>query len=205
MKVASLRSLHASTLVTQFILVAILLTSVPNAVQSVSAATKGFTIDPTHSWVVFKVKHKNVGYAFGRFNEMAGTVKFDEAEPASSSLQITIKTASIDTGNEGRDRHLRSGDFFDVKQFPVMTFKSTSAKKTGDKTYALTGNFMLKGVTKSITVSVEHVGTATGPRGTTMGAISTFKIKRSDYGIDYMPGGLGDEVEITMALEAKGR
>ena len=205
MKLASSRSLHASTLVTQFILAAILLTSVPNAVQSVSAAAKTYTIDQTHSWVVFKVKHKNVGYAFGRFNEMAGTVKFDEAEPASSSLQITIRTASIDTGNDGRDKHLRSPDFFDVKQFPVMTFKSTSAKKTGDNTYALTGNFMLKGVTKSITVSVEHVGTAPGPRGTTIGAISTFKIKRSDYGIDYMPGGLGDEVEITMALEAKGR
>ena len=205
MKIENFKGLHGPTHVTQFVLAAILLTSVPSAVQSVSAAAKNFKIDPVHSFVTFKVKHKHVGYVFGRFNEMSGTVKFDEAHPATSSLQFTIRTASIDTANDTRDKHLRGPDFFDVKQFPVMTFKSKSTQKTRDDTYAVTGDLSIKGVTKSITAPVEHVGTATSPRGTTTGALCTFKIKRSDYGITYGLGSLGDDVEITVALEANGK
>ena len=205
MKLQSLRSLHASKPVTHLILAAMLLAFVPNATPSASAAAKDFAIDGTHSWMIFKVKHNNVSYAFGRFNKIAGAVKFDEAQPASTSLQITIETASIDTAHAGRDKHLRGPDFFDVKQFPVMTFKSKSAKKTGDNTYAITGNLTVKGVTKSIVVPVEQIGTVTNARGTTTGALATFKIKRSDYGISYGLGGLGDEVEITMSLEAKAK
>jgi polyisoprenoid-binding protein YceI len=181
------------------------MTSLPYALSPVWAAAKDFKVDAGHSFVTFKVKHKNVGYAFGRFNKMSGTIKFDEAEPAATSLQFTIETASVDTANEGRDKHLRGPDFFDVKQFPVMTFKSKSAKKTGDKLYALTGELTLRGVTKSITAPVEHVGIATSPRGTSTGALCTFKIKRSDYGMTYGLGSLGDWVDITVALEANGK
>lgn len=119
------------------------------------------------------------------------------------SLEITIKTASVDTANAKRDQHLRGPDFFDAKQFPVMTFKSKSVKKTGDKTYSMTGELMAKGVKKTITVPVEHTGTGQSRGGKTLvGALSTFKIKRSDYGIDYMLGGLSDEVELIISIEA---
>ena len=136
-------------------------------------------------------------------SEISGTVRFDADQPTQSSLEITIKTASIDTANKKRDQHLRGPDFFDAKQFPVMTFKSKSVKKTGDKTYSMTGELMAKGVKKTITVPVEHTGTGQGRGGKTLvGALSTFKIKRSDYGIDYMLGGLSDEVELIVSIEA---
>ena len=172
-------------------------------VSAVQAAPADFEIDGVHSTVLFKIKHMNVGYAFGRFNEKSGTVKFDALDPAQSSMAITIQTASVDTANSNRDQHLRGPDFFDAKQFPVMTFKSASVKKTGEKTYDMTGELMIKGVKKTVTVPVEHVGTAEGRGGKTLvGAIAIFTIKRSDYGIDYMMGGLGDEVQITVAIEA---
>lgn len=172
-------------------------------VSGVQAAAENLEIDAVHSTVLFKIKHMNVGYNFGRFNEISGTVRFDADQPTQSSLEITIKTASIDTANKKRDQHLRGPDFFDAKQFPVMTFKSQSVKKTGDKTYSVTGELMAKGVKKKITVPVEHTGSGQSRGGKTMaGALSTFKIKRSDYGIDYMMGGLSDEVELIVAIEA---
>ena len=170
----------------------------PNAL----AAPRDFSIDAVHSTVLFKVKHMNVGYAFGRFNQFSGTVKFDTANPAQSAMEITVKTASVDTANKKRDQHLRGPDFFDAKQFPVMTFKSKSVRKTGERTYGMTGELVVKGVKKTITVPVEHIGTGQGRGGPIVGAISTFTIKRSDYGINYMLGGLGDEVEIIAAIEA---
>ena len=167
------------------------------------AAPQTLEVDAVHSTVLFKIKHMNVGYNFGRFNEVSGKVYFDADEPAQSSLEITIKTASVDTANAKRDQHLRGPDFFDAKQFPVMTFKSKSVKKTGDKIYSMTGELMAKGVKKTITVPVEHTGTGQSRGGKTLvGALSTFKIKRSDYGIDYMLGGLSDEVELIVSIEA---
>lgn len=172
-------------------------------VPRVQAATQTLEIDAVHSTVLFKIKHMNVGYNFGRFNEISGKVAFDADQPTRSSLEITIKTASVDTANQKRDQHLRGPDFFDAKQFPVMTFKSKSVKKTGDKTYSMTGEMMAKGVKKTITVPVEHTGSGKSRAGKTMaGALSTFKIKRSDFGIDYMLGGLSDEVELIVAIEA---
>jgi polyisoprenoid-binding protein YceI len=171
--------------------------------STAQGAPQTLEIDAVHSTVLFKIKHMNVGYNFGRFNELSGKVHFDADQPEQSSLEITIKTASVDTANAKRDQHLRGPDFFDAKQFPVMTFKSQSVKKTGDNTYSMTGELMAKGVKKTITVPVEHTGTGQGRGGKTLvGALSTFKIKRSDYGIDYMLGGLSDEVELIVSIEA---
>src|SRR5690606_12310475 len=98
--------------------------------------------------VIYRIKHMDVAYHYGRFNEFAGTFLLNADSPADSSVEITIQTASIDSGNEGRDKHLRSPDFFNVEQFPTATFSSTSVRKTGDTTYEVTGDFTLNGTTK---------------------------------------------------------
>lgn len=168
------------------------------------AASETFTIDASHSSIVFRVKHLNVSYFFGRFNEMAGMFTFDPENPSTSALRMEVKTESVDTNNKGRDNHLRGPDFFNAKQFPSLTFKSTKFEKTDvANVYKLTGEFSLHGVTKEITVDVEHTGSGKSNErfGYRIGFLTTFSIKRSDFGMNYMPDLLGDEVQITVSLE----
>lgn len=165
-------------------------------------AAETFKVDATHSSVVFRVKHMGVSYTYGRFNDVAGAFSIDEGHPAESGFDITVKSASIDTESDSRDNHLRSPDFFNVKQFPEITFKSKSVKKSGE-IYKVTGDLTLLGVTKSITIDVEHIGTAEHPRsGNAISGVETvFTIKRSDYGMTYGLGGVGDEVKLMVSLE----
>jgi len=118
-------------------------------------------------------------------------------------VAIEIKTDSIDSNNPDRDAHLKSDSFFDVKQFPKATFTSTSVKKAGDKKFSVTGDLALHGVTKPVTVEIENVGKGKGMKGGELaGFFGTFTIKRADFGINYMPDGLGDEVAVTVSVEA---
>lgn len=168
--------------------------------RAAAAEAKTYEIDASHSAVVFKIKHVGVAYSHGRFNDFAGSFKLDSANPSGSSLMVTVKAASIDTANEKRDQHLRSPDFFNTAQFPEITFKGTqfAAMEGGFK---VTGDMTMKGVTKSITVDLKHIGTADTKFGPRSGYETTFTIKRADYGINYMPEGLGDEVTLTISLE----
>jgi polyisoprenoid-binding protein YceI len=182
------------------------ITALPTAYASqpekAAAAPGVFSVDTTHSSLIYKIKHQDVAYFYGRFNDVNGAFKLDPASPESGSVDMTVKADSVDTGNKKRDDHLRSQDFFSAKEFEKITFKSTSVKKSGENTFDVTGDFTMHGVTKQITVPVEFTGAATGRRGQIAGIHTTFTIKRSDYGMDFMQGkGLGDEVTITASLE----
>ncbi len=165
-----------------------------------------FTIDNAHSFALFKVNHLGASYAYGQFSAIAGKISFDAAKPEGNSVEVTIKTESVNTHNEMRDRHLKSPDFFNAKEFPEMTFKSTGWKKTGDKTYDVTGDLTINGKTKSITVPVEHVGDGKNPRGQELtGFHTTFTIDRTEFGMNYgvaESGGLGKNVDVTFSVES---
>jgi polyisoprenoid-binding protein YceI len=165
------------------------------------AAADTFKIDPVHSSVVFSVTHLGVTNFYGRFNDIKGTVVLDKADPSKSSVDLTIPVESVDTKNEKRDQHLKSPDFFNAKQFPVMTFKSKKIEGSGDA-FAVTGDFTLHGVTKPLTLEVKKVGEGKGMEGEIRaGGETHFTIKRSDHGMDFMQGPLGDEINIIVSLE----
>ncbi len=162
-----------------------------------------YKVDKTHSSITFRIKHFRASYCYGRFNQVKGSFDFDPAAPESMSLEIEAKAKSLDTNDSKRDKHLKSPDFFNAKEFPKMTFKSTSVKKLEDKLFEMTGDMTLLGTTKSITVQLEHVGSGKGMGDSYLtGFVTTFKIKRSDFGMDFMVGkALSDEVEVTVAIE----
>lgn len=165
-------------------------------------AADTYKIDSVHSHVIFKIKHLDVGYQYGRFNKMTGTVMVDEKNPAMSSVNLTIDANSVYTGHPKRDAHLRSPDFFDVKQFPTITFKSTQITKMG-KDYKVTGHLTMHGVKKPLTVILKKTGEGPGMgQGEwRMGGEAAFAVKRSDFGITYMPKGLSDKVTLMVSFE----
>jgi polyisoprenoid-binding protein YceI len=161
-----------------------------------------WNIDSVHSSIIFRILHQNAAYFYGRFNDVGGTISWDDASPTASSFNVEIKTASVDSKNPGRDKHLKSASFFNTEQFPTATFKSNSVKAAGENKVEVTGDFTLNGVTKPLTATVEKTGQGKGQRGEVIGFESVFTLKRSDFGITFMPGGLGDEVKIFASFEA---
>ena len=184
-----------------------------NVPVPVPAAAGDYAIDAGHSFVMFKVGHLGMGQAYGQFRTVAGDFSWNPEKGAEMKVKLTIDAASVDTNHEGRDKHLRGADFFSVKEYPEITFTSTSAQGLkriglgGDKSKVggpiqLKGDLTLHGVTKEITVKVEPVGAGTDPWGKERaGFEGTFTIDRMDYGIDYMPDGLGKEVTVMFAFE----
>ncbi len=166
-------------------------------------AADTFTVDPVHSSLIFRVKHFNVGHIYGRFNQYSGSFAFDERNPADCKLDIEVRIDSIDTANADRDKHLKGPDFFNAKEFPAMTFKATRMKAADEKTYDVTGDLTIHGVTKPVTVKLERLGTAKDPRSgkPRTGWETTFSINRSDFGMKYGVPAIGDEVRITVAIE----
>jgi polyisoprenoid-binding protein YceI len=170
-------------------------------------AADALKIDGAHSNVNFEIRHL-VSTVTGSFDDFEGAIQFDKANPAQSSVDFTIQTASIDTGNDKRDGHLRTPDFFDAEKNPQITFKSKRiAKKSGD-TYDVTGDFTMRGVTKEITIPVTYLGSVKGQRGETHGFKTTFTLNRKDYGVGWnreVETGtwlLGDDVDVRISLEA---
>ncbi len=160
-----------------------------------------FTVDPVHSSVIFGINHMGVTTFYGRINGPTGEFHLNHATPETSSFIVSVKAENVDTNYEGRDQHLKSGDFFDAKQFAEITFKSTAVTRTGKSTFAVTGLLTLHGVTKSIDIVVEHIGTRDTPRGVKSGFTANFTIKRSDFGMTFMAGALGDEVTLMIGIE----
>lgn len=172
------------------------------AIAASAGAAESYKVDTVHSSVVYKVKHMNASYAFGRFNDVQGTFAFDSADPAQSKFDFTIKTDSIDTGNQGRDGHLKGPDFFNARQFPTISFKSSEVKSAGENAYEVAGKLTLHGVTKDVTVKIENTGSGAGPRGGKIsGLYSEFTLKRSDFGMKNMVGPIGDDVTVMVSLE----
>ena len=167
-----------------------------------------WVIDGSHSTVNFSVRHMMLSTARGQFEKFTGTVHFDEAHPANSTVDVTIDAASINTKDEKRDGHLKSPDFFDVATFPGLAFKSKSVKVIDDNSAKLTGDLTIKGVTKEVTLDVEYHGQQKSPWGTTSAGFSaTTKINREDWGLTYNAvletGGVlvGKDVKIELDIE----
>ena len=164
-----------------------------------------YNIDTVHSSILFRAKHMGVAYFYGRFNEFSGNITLNESDISKSKVEFEVKSASVDTANEKRDQHLRSSDFFSVKQFPVIAFKSinVSAKAEKENMLEVTGEFDLHGVKKTITIDVEITGKKTIPQtGEVIGFHTTFDIKRSDYGFNFGMEGVNDDIQIIVSVEA---
>jgi len=165
-------------------------------------AADTYKVDPAHASFVFRIKHLDVSYVYGRFDKVAGAFDADEANPDAIKFDITVQAASVDTNVPQRDTHLKSSTFFDVKEFPTLTFKSSSVKKADEKKYDVTGDLTIHGVTKTVTVPMEYVGkSSSGPMGNRAGWATTFTINRSDYGMNGLMGPVGDEVTIMVSFE----
>ncbi len=180
-------------------------TSSPPAIAP-AAVPVTYTVDSVHSSTVFSTTHLGVSRFYGRFNKVGGTFTVDSDKPENSKVSIEIDIGSIDSNHKGRDDHLRGPDFFDVKQFPTATFESKTVTKAGDKNWKVVGDLTLHGTTKSVTIPMEQTGTGKGREGEALiGFHGTFKINRSDYGIQFMKGGLGEEVTLIVSVEAAAK
>lgn len=171
-------------------------------VANAPAQAGAFKVDGAHSGTHFSIQHLGVSRVYGRFNKVEGSFLIDKDKPEASSFSVTIPVDSIDTNNEGRDKHLKTPDFFSVKEFPSITFVSKSVKKTGENTYEVTGDFTLRGQTKPLTLTVKDGGVGKGMRGGEVAGVETsVTFKRSDYGMNFMVGPVGDEVTVMVSLE----
>jgi polyisoprenoid-binding protein YceI len=177
------------------------------AAAGTATAADTFLIDTPHSEATFQVRHF-VTKVRGRFNDFGGTILIDRANPGASTVNVVIKTASLDTAHPGRDKHLRSPDFFDVEKFPEITFQSTKIASKGGDRYDVTGTLTMHGVTKEITVPVSFLGFMGSGPNEKAGFSADLTLNRKDYGIVWNraldAGGtvLGDEVFITINVEA---
>jgi polyisoprenoid-binding protein YceI len=172
-------------------------------------ATQRWNIDPSHSGVHFTVRHLVISKVRGSFGKWQGTVDFDAQNPAASKVAVRIDAASIDTGEEKRDGHLRSADFFDVEKFPELTFTSTKVEKSGDSEYRVTGDLTIHGVTRPVTLAAEFEGNGKDPWGNErIGFSASTSVNRKDFGLTWNQaletGGVlvGEKIEIALDVQA---
>ena len=169
---------------------------------------ESFKIDKAHSQAEFKIRHM-MSNVTGRFNDFDATIDLNRSNPAASKVEFTIQSASINTANDNRDKHLRSADFFEVEKYPTIKFKSTKIASTGTDQYDVTGNLTIRDVTREVTVPVTFLGFAKDPWGKERAGFELeTKLNRKDYGLNWNKaldqGGflLADDVKISIAIEA---
>jgi polyisoprenoid-binding protein YceI len=168
-----------------------------------------WNLDPAHSVAEFKVKHMMISNVKGSFNGLSGVLQLDETDYTHSTVEVSIPVASLKTGDDQRDGHLKSADFFDVEKFPTLSFKSTNIDSTGGADYAVTGDLTLHGVTRPITIAVEDVSQPSkDPWGNLrIGFSGTTKVNRKDFGLTWNSaleaGGVlvGEDVTITLEIQ----
>jgi polyisoprenoid-binding protein YceI len=178
-------------------------------IEGVTAPVAGaWEVDPNHTQLQFIARHMMVAKVRGKFEKWDIKLEIGE-RPEDSSVTAVIDTASLNSGVDDRDNHLRSGDFFDVEKYPVMTFKSTKIERTGDNTFQVTGDFTIRDVTKPLTFDVEYEGAWADPWGGTRIAFSgKTEIEREDWGVSWNvaleAGGwlVSKKVQIEVDLEA---
>ncbi len=165
-------------------------------------------LDPAHTVVSFTGRHMMITKVRGIFKGVTGTIDFDEANPAGSHVEVSIPAASIETGMEPRDNHLRSADFLDAETHPTLTFASTGIAPSGDR-WAIKGDLTIRGVTRSVILLGEALGIVTGMDGRRhAGFEATTKIRRSDWGLTWNvgleSGGwlVSDEIAIDLEVAA---
>ncbi|MFF2810071.1 YceI family protein [Streptomyces sp. NPDC058000] len=153
---------------------------------ALAALTGDYTIDPAHSSIGFTVRHAMVTNVRGSFGEHEGVLTLDGSNPAASAARIDVKIASIDTGIADRDGHLKSPDFFDAEQFPLMTFRSSAVEQLDSETYRLTGDLTIKDVTRPLAIDLEFNGAATDVYGAQrVGFEGSAEILRSEWGLTW--------------------
>ncbi|MEY2424463.1 MAG: hypothetical protein QOI61_35 [Actinomycetota bacterium] len=167
-----------------------------------------FAIDASHSAAAFTVRHLVVAKTRGRFTDFAGDIHIAD-NPLDSSVEVTIQAASINTGDDTRDNHLRSPDFLDVEKYPTLTYKSTGVRHVKGSKFVLDGELTIAGVTKSVSLELEYEGTVAHPQaGVRSGFTASTKINREDFGLTYNQvletGGVlvGKEISIEIEVEA---
>ena len=169
---------------------------------SAPAAVETYKIDPVHSSVGFTIRHFFTNVP-GTFTKFSGTIVVDRANLENSTVEARIEVASVDTRNGMRDDDLRSDKFFSAVKLPVITFKSTSWKKTGEDTYDVTGNLTIRDVTKEVVLKTKSLGFGPGMKGAMLsGWEASTTLNRNDFGITAYPKVLGDDVAVTITIEA---
>ncbi len=172
------------------------------AIAAQGRAADTYKIDPVHSSVLFRAKHVNTGYVWGRFKDVSGTFVLDEADVSKSSFTVEIPVASIESNNEKRNAHLKSPDFFNAAQYPNISFKSTSVKKGEGNSLEVSGDLTLHGVTKPLLLTVNLVGTGEFPPGTHRAGLDVnFSVKLSDFQIKGLPGAVDDDIHLIVDTE----
>lgn len=169
-----------------------------------------YKIDPAHSSAQFIVRHMMITNVRGGFRSVQGMIEYDSADPRQSRVDVVIDANSINTGDEQRDTHLKSGDFLDTAKYPAITFKSTKITPGGQGEWKIAGDLTIHGITKPVTLNAEGpTPEAKDPFGNTrIGASATAKIKRSDFGLTWNPavetGGIlvGDDLKIELDISA---
>ncbi|HLT07014.1 MAG TPA: YceI family protein [Cyclobacteriaceae bacterium] len=169
-------------------------------ISSTAIAQATWKVDNAHAKLTFSTVHLGISDVAGLFNEFDATIVAAEDDFSDATFELTVKVASIDTEVGMRDDHLRSPDFFEVKKYPEMTFKSTSIKKTGQDRYALTGDLTIRDITKPVTMDLWYRGTIENPqsKAPTAGFQVTGTIKRSDFNVGpkFPAAMISDEVSI---------
>jgi len=176
---------------------------------AVQTRTSTWSIDPTHSIAEFAVKHLVVTTVKGRFRDLEGTIKIDEAQPEISAVEAKIAVVSIDTNVADRDAHLRSDDFFNAERYPYITFRSTRVERIDDQRFKLIGDLTIRDVTKEVVLDGEYEGRIGDPWGNERAAFTaTTQISRKEFNVLWNQmietGGavVGDNVKITLHIEA---
>jgi polyisoprenoid-binding protein YceI len=155
-----------------------------------------------HAFIQFKIKHLGYSWLYGRFNDFDGRFNYDPAKPEASSVDVTIKTASLDSNHAERDKHLRGKDFLATDKYPTATFKSSSFKALSEGKAELNGTLTLHGVSKPVTIAVTEIGGGKDPwGGFRQGFHGTTEIALKDFGINFDLGPASQTVELTLDVE----
>lgn len=189
-----------------FVTHAVVLLALAQGSQPLAVRADNYAIDVSHTSAIFGISHMGFSYTYGRFNKVAGNYVLDEANPAASSFQMTIQTASIDTNDAKRDDHLRGPDFFNAKEFPEITFQSTgvAAEKNdkGETIYQVTGDLTIHGVTRQVTMPLKLLKVGPGMEGEMRsGFLCETRLARSEFGMTNMIPAVGDDVAVTISFE----
>jgi len=161
-----------------------------------------WNVDPVHSFVTFRVGHLGIGQAYGRFGKIEGEIRYDAEKPEASSVRVVIDATTVDTGNANRDKHLLGSDFLSAKEFPEIVFATKSVVVGEDGKMTLTGDLTLHGVTAEVVAQAEKIGEGQDPWGNQrIGFEAALTVDRLAHGVDYMPDGLGKDVQVWIAVE----
>ena len=181
----------------------ILLFAAMLATSSLALAADTYKIDGAHSSANFTVKHMGISTVHGRFTDVSGTILYDEKAPENSSVTAVIKTASVNTDNATRDKHLNTPDFFDTAKYPEIKFQSTSIRKVGGDKYVAVGNLTIKDVTKQVEIPFT-LAAGRGAKGEPrLGVEGTLGINRFDYHVSFDPTGMVVSKDINIELSAE--